>query len=239
MAAKGHSRSKAKREDVEWRPVEDVIPYARNPRQATETAISKVAGSIHEFGFRVPIIVDGEGVIIAGHTRLLAAQRLGMETVPVLEAADLTPAQVKAFRIADNRIAEETEWDADLLELELDDLRELDFDLDLTGLSEFDLDALDHGDGAGAGSNGGAGSLVDSFGAPPFSVFDARQGYWQDRKRAWLALGIRSEIGRGDSLTYSSREVQDPGFYWRRKKYARAFSQDLMRGETKLGARQQ
>jgi hypothetical protein len=111
MAAKSHSRSKAKREDVEWRPVEDVIPYARNPRQATETAISKVAGSIKEFGFRVPIIVDGEGVIIAGHTRLLAAQRLEMETVPVLEAADLTPAQVKAFRIADNRVAEEADWD--------------------------------------------------------------------------------------------------------------------------------
>jgi len=105
--------------------------------------VGKVAASIKEFGFRVPIIVDSEGVIIAGHTRLAAAKRLGLERVPVLVAADLSPAQVKAYRIADNRTAQETGWERALLELELEDLRGLDFDLSLTGLDP--LEFAEHG----------------------------------------------------------------------------------------------
>ena len=86
---------------IESRTIDKVIPYTRNPRKIPPQAISAVAGSIKEFGFKQPIIVDGEGVIIAGHTRLLAAQSLGLEKVPVLVASDLTPAQVQAFRLAD------------------------------------------------------------------------------------------------------------------------------------------
>lgn len=138
--AKSHSPKKAEQTTLEWRAVEDVIPYARNPRLVSEAAISKVAGSIAEFGFRQPIVVDGEGIIIVGHTRLLAAQRLGLETVPVLVAADLSPAQVKAYRIADNRTAQETTWDPELLELEIEDLSGLDFDLALTGLDDSEID---------------------------------------------------------------------------------------------------
>ena len=143
MSTKGHTVQKPEAATVEWWPAERVIPYARNPRTATDTAVGKVAASIKEFGFRVPIIVDSEGVIIAGHTRLAAAKRLGLERVPVLVAADLSPAQVKAYRIADNRTAQETGWERELLELELEDLRGLDFDLSLTGLDP--LEFAEHG----------------------------------------------------------------------------------------------
>tara|TARA_S200002703_G_C3786812_1_gene242644 strand:- start:621 stop:1871 length:1251 start_codon:yes stop_codon:yes gene_type:complete len=126
---------------VENWPISKPIPYSRNPRR-NEAAISKVAGSIKEFGWRQPIVVDTEGVIIAGHTRLLAAQKLGLLQVPVHVATDLSPQQIKAYRLADNRVAQEAEWDMDLLKLELSELEEEGFSLDLTGFSEDELEAL-------------------------------------------------------------------------------------------------
>lgn len=96
----------------------DLTPYENNPR-INDEAVEKVAASIKEFGFKVPIIIDRDGVIIAGHTRLKAAQVLGMETVPVIRADDLTPDQVKAFRLADNKVGEFSMWDMDALEAEL------------------------------------------------------------------------------------------------------------------------
>ena len=111
-----------------------VIPYIRNPRK-NENAVEKVASSIKEFGFRQPIVVDEESVIIAGHTRYESAKRLGMETVPVHVAKGLTPQQVKAYRIADNRVGQEAEWDMDLLKLELEEL-------DNPELTGFDPDEL-------------------------------------------------------------------------------------------------
>ena len=114
--------------------IDTVVPYARNPRR-NQGAIAKVAGSIREFGWQQPIVVDSEMIVIAGHTRLAAAQSLGMDKVPIVIAENLTPAQVKAYRLADNRVSEEAEWDDDLLRLELTDLKEQDFDLVLTGFS--------------------------------------------------------------------------------------------------------
>ena len=114
--------------------IDKVIPYIRNPRK-NDNAVEKVASSIHEFGFRQPIVVDDENVIIAGHTRFEAAKRLGMDTVPVHVAKGLTEQQVKAYRIADNRVAQESDWDMDLLKLEL---QELD-DPELTGFDEDEL----------------------------------------------------------------------------------------------------
>jgi len=108
-----------------WWPVENVIPYARNSRKIPERAIDKVAASIKEFGWRVPIVVDRGGVIICGHTRLLAAKKLGLKQVPVHVADNLTPAQVKAYRLMDNRSHEEAEWDLDLLGPELEELSQL------------------------------------------------------------------------------------------------------------------
>ena len=109
--------------EVVWWPIDKPTPYARNPRQAPEAAIAKVAASLKEFGFRQPIVVDEEHVVIAGHTRLLAAKRLGLEQVPVHVACGLTPQQVKAYRIADNRSAQETTWDFGLLAARADRAR--------------------------------------------------------------------------------------------------------------------
>lgn len=126
---------------VELISIDRVIPYARNPRH-NDGAISKVAASIKEFGFRQPIVVDNDYVIIVGHTRLLAAQNLGIEKVPIHIAEGLTEAQVKAYRIADNRTHEEAQWDDELLALELGDLENNGFDLELTGFDPDELDKL-------------------------------------------------------------------------------------------------
>jgi DNA modification methylase len=121
--------------------VDRVLPYKRNP-QRNDEAVEKVAASIKAFGFKQPIVVDKDSVIIVGHTRLLAALRLGMKEVPVLVAADLSPAQVKAYRLADNRVHEEAEWDEELLALELGDLSKLGFDLGMTGFDADEINAL-------------------------------------------------------------------------------------------------
>jgi DNA modification methylase len=123
---------------IESRPLADIRPYAKNPRQ-NDAAVDAVAASIKEFGFRQPIVVDGEGVVVVGHTRLKAAQRLGLEKVPVHVAADLSEAQKKAYRIADNQTASIATWDLELLPIELAELKELDIDLGLLGFSEDEL----------------------------------------------------------------------------------------------------
>lgn len=117
------------------------VPYIRNPRK-NDLAVAKVKASLKEFGFKQPIVVDQDGVIVVGHTRHKAAIELGLETVPVLVAADLTPAQIKAYRIADNRTNEEAEWDSDLLAIELDDLKVADFDTLLTGFDPDEINKL-------------------------------------------------------------------------------------------------
>jgi len=126
---------------VELTEIGRVIPYARNPRK-NDAAIAKVAASIKEYGFRQPIVVDEEMVIIAGHTRLQAAQSLGLKKVPVHIATGLTQAQIKAYRLADNRTHEDAEWDEELLAIELGELNELGFDLDLTGFDAIELEDL-------------------------------------------------------------------------------------------------
>ena len=133
---------------IETVSIEKIIPYARNPRN-NEHAVAKVAGSIKEFGWQQPIVVDKDYVIVAGHTRLLAAQQLGMKEIPVKIADDLTPAQIKAFRIADNRTHEESEWIDDLLALELIEIRDMGYDLEITGFDPDELDKLLSGDSDG------------------------------------------------------------------------------------------
>ena len=126
---------------AEMWPLAKVKPYEKNPRK-NEGAIDAVAKSIQEFGFRVPIGVDGDGVVIAGHTRLKAAEKLGLEKVPVHVARELSPDKVRALRIADNKLHELSSWDMELLPIELGDLQSADFDLSLLGFSEEDLSAL-------------------------------------------------------------------------------------------------
>ena len=120
--------------------LDKIIPYARNPRVNTQSAIDKVKSSIHEFGWRQPIVVDKEYIIIAGHTRYLAAKQLGLSEVPVHIAENLTPAQIQAYRITDNRSAQESKWDDELLKIELFDLKSMDYDLGLTGFDAGELD---------------------------------------------------------------------------------------------------
>ena len=119
--------------------VDEIIPYENNPRFNDE-AVEAVANSIKEFGFKVPIILDKDKVIIAGHTRLLAAKRLGMESVPVIFADDLTEEQVKAFRIADNKVGEIATWDYSKLKEELKALQELEIDMSAFGFNPEELD---------------------------------------------------------------------------------------------------
>ncbi len=114
-------------------PTAKVVPYARNPRVITDEAVAKTAASIKEFGWRQPIVVDAGGVVIAGHTRLLAAQSLGLAKVPVHVAEGLSAAQVRAYRLADNRTNQEAAWNPEKLGLELQDLGGLNFDVRLTG----------------------------------------------------------------------------------------------------------
>src|SRR5262245_42256396 len=126
---------------VEMRKLSEIKPYENNPR-LNDAAVDAVAASIREFGFRQPIVVDEDGVIVVGHTRYKAALRLGLETVPVHVATGLTPAQIKAYRLADNQTASLSSWDDDKLVLELAQLQEMQFDINLSGFSAEDLHRL-------------------------------------------------------------------------------------------------
>ena len=127
--------------DIKTVDIEKIIPYAKNPRK-NDAAVDKVAASLKEFGFRQPIVVDAEMVVIAGHTRLAAARKLGLDQVPIHIATDLTANQIKAYRIADNRVSQEAKWDDDLLALELADLDLENYDLSKTGFNDDELAAL-------------------------------------------------------------------------------------------------
>ncbi|MGT9528246.1 DNA modification methylase [Enterococcus faecalis] len=123
--------------DIKVQKTEDLIPYEKNPRH-NEDAITAVAKSIEKFGFKVPIVVDASNVIVNGHKRLKAAKYLGLKEVPTIIADDLTPEQIKAFRLADNKVGEIATWDEELLNAELDELADLDFDM-----TEFGFDLPD------------------------------------------------------------------------------------------------
>ncbi len=124
---------------IEQRALDDIVPYDNNPRQ-NDDAVDAVARSIQEFGFRQPLVTDENNVIICGHTRYKAAKQLGLETVPVHIATDLTAEQVRAYRLADNASSEKSSWDYDLLPIELSELESANFDLALTG---FDAAAIE------------------------------------------------------------------------------------------------
>jgi len=121
---------------------DDLIPYARNSRTHSEAQVAKIAASIREFGFLNPIITDGANGIVAGHGRVLAAQKLGLESLPCIEAGHLTDAQRRAYVIADNRLALDAGWDNELLRVELQDLDGQGFDLSITGFDIGELTAL-------------------------------------------------------------------------------------------------
>ena len=132
---------------IAWRPLGELIPYARNPRTHSDAQVAQIAASIREFGWTNPVLVDGANGIIAGHGRVLAARKLGLERVPVIELAHMSEAQKRAYVLADNQLALNAGWDEALLRLELADLSELGFDLGLIGFGAGELERLLAGDG--------------------------------------------------------------------------------------------
>jgi ParB family transcriptional regulator, chromosome partitioning protein len=129
-------------------PVAELIPYARNSRTHSPQQVDKIAASIREFGFLNPIIVDGKNGIVAGHGRVMAAQKLGLASLPVIEAAHLTEAQKRAYVIADNRLALDAGWDNEMLRIEIGELQDEGFDLSLTGFEVSEIDAISFDDDA-------------------------------------------------------------------------------------------
>jgi DNA modification methylase len=127
---------------IERWPVDRLIPYARNPRTHTEEQVAQIAASIAEFGFVNPVLVGADGVIIAGHARVMAARKLGLGEVPVIVLDHLSQAQRRALVIADNRLAQNAGWDEEMLRVELEALREDDFSLDLLGFEDAEIEAL-------------------------------------------------------------------------------------------------
>ena len=191
---------------VTYRPIAELIPYARNARTHSEEQVSRIAASIREYGWTNPILTDGASGIIAGHGRLAAARLLGLKEVPTIELAGMTETQKRAYILADNRLALDAGWDEEALKIELADLKAADFDLDLTGFSAEELDGYLRTDTEMVeryGENVGSGVLVDKFLVPPFSVLDTRQGYWQERARRWDKIIGDFGQSRDDTLMAS------------------------------------
>ena len=124
---------------IEYRPLDSLIPYYRNPRNHTEEQIAQIANSIKEFGFTNPILLDGENGVIAGHGRLAAAELLGLKSVPCIELGHLTPEQRRTYLIADNKIAQNSLWNDDFLRLELMELKEMGANLALLGFNPMEI----------------------------------------------------------------------------------------------------
>lgn len=166
----------AKVNKIEQVGIDKLIPYINNAKQHTESQVTKIASSIREFGFVNPVLIDKDYNIIAGHGRVEAAKKLGLDNVPCVYIEGLSDTQRKAYILADNRLGELAEWDMDLVTSELEALQEQDFNIDLTGFElpeEYGGEKVEHG------------KLTDKFIVPPFSVLDTRRGYWQDRKATW------------------------------------------------------
>ena len=128
---------------IESLPIERLIPYARNSRSHSDAQVAQVAASIREFGFTNPVLIDGADGIIAGRGRVMAARKLGLEKVPCIRLAHLSETQKRAYIIADNKLALNAGWDEEMLGLELAELREVDFDLDVVGFDEAELGEFD------------------------------------------------------------------------------------------------
>ena len=128
--------------EVKYRNTDELIPYARNARTHSESQIAQIAASIKEFGFNNPILLDGDNGVIAGHGRLLAAQKLGLKQVPCIELSHLTETQKKDYILADNKIALNSGWDFDTLSIELEDLKLNDINVELTGFNLEEIEGL-------------------------------------------------------------------------------------------------
>lgn len=222
---------------IRFRKIADLNPDPANARTHSADQIDQLVGSIARFGWTNPVLSDD--LIRAGHGRVLAATQIyagggtiylapgeanggaaiPKGTVPVMDCTGWTEEERRAYALADNQLALQAGWNTEILFAQIEELKATDFDMDIIGFDQAAIDALAAGGGdAPAVKKQPHGSLADEFLIAPFSVLNAREGWWQDRKRVWLSLGIESEIGRGSD-----------------GKSARTFGQDLMRGEHVVG----
>lgn len=218
---------------IERRPLASLIPYAKNARTHSDEQIRQLAASIAEFGFTIPLLIDERGELIAGHGRALAADIAGLDTVPVMIAHGWTEKQIKAYRLADNQLALNAGWDIKLLAEELGELSDM---ADLIGFSEGELEAVMRGEADVRPlptEKEAKRTLAEKFGLSPFTVLNAREGWWQERKRAWLALGIQSELGRGDNLLEMSSRANEQAPGGNAQKRRREAAEKLARGKGK------
>lgn len=184
---------------AQLKPRKWLKPFKKNPKLHSPAQVQQLRDAIEQWGWTMSILADPKGEIIAGEGRLLAS---GIEPVidpvPVIIAKGWTEEQKRAYRIADNRLNELGSWSHEFLASEFGDLSAAAFPMGLTGFDADSLAAL-FKEGIGEPRKGDSTKLAELFGVPPFTVLNAREGWWQERKRAWLALGIVSELGRGDT----------------------------------------
>jgi hypothetical protein len=196
---------------IVYRDPADLRDDPDNPMIHSDAQVEQIAASMDVFGWTNPVLVDETDGIIAGHGRKAAALLRGRSRVPTITLRGLTDAQKRALVVADNQLGRTSTWDIGLLSARLTDLRGGGFDVGLLGFSADDLASMLGGGNAGGeqqgGTKGGAGSLSAQFMIPPFSVLNAREGWWQERKRGWIALGIQSELGRGSNALDMSAQM--------------------------------
>lgn len=251
------------------RKIDELTPDPRNARTHSPAQVAQIVASIERFGWTNPVLADD--LIRAGHGRQMAARAIyedggtiylapGKErggkaipagTVPVIDCTGWTEEERKAYALADNQLALQAGWDTEILMAQLDELQAADFDIAEIGFDTAAIDALgmaelETGEDAATGKKQGGGSLAGEFLIPPFTVLNAREGWWMDRKRGWLSLGIKSEVGRGENLLRMSDTMLEPDPEKRAamqaareagKGKARTFGQDLMRGEHEVGGK--
>ena len=206
--------------------VKDLKPYEKNPR-LNDDAVKYVAESIKNFGFKVPLVIDKDNNIVCGHTRWKACKKLKIDTVPCVVADDLTEEQIRAYRLADNRVAEKAEWDLALLDTELAEIETI--DMTLLGFDDTPQEDTKQESTLG----GDRPTLAERFLIPPFSVLNTRSGEWQERKRLWInGLGIDSSKGReGMKAISSDASVVIPNYYIKKEKKEKELGRKLTKQE--------
>lgn len=201
--------------DFQLVSIEKLVPYANNARKHSAEQVNKIRSSLREFGFINPVVIDKDFGIIAGHGRVMAAREENISEVPCVLVDHLTEAQKKAYIIADNKLALDADWDEELLRLEIESLKDLNFDVSFTGFDESELDnLLEDFLNSGSGVENHRGKIAERFLFAPFSVLDARSKRWLDRKNFWVKdVGIKSSASRENMKTTGSLSGTTPRYY--------------------------
>lgn len=180
--------------------LDQIIPYHSNPRTHPPEQVALLAKLLVRHGVDQPIVVDEDGVILKGHGRRLAAYEAGLTEFPVVQRTDLSDIEKRALRIEDNQVALLSTWDHELIRGEIANLQTAGYEVALLGFGDVDLVHFTTVPGPLSTDNRATvGNLAERFGIAPFTTLNAREGWWQNRKRGWLSIGIQSELGRGET----------------------------------------